>query len=113
MLTIDALKEFGADTDMGVRRCAGREALYLKLVAKIPGDKGFGALKEAIAAKDLNAAFEAAHGLKGILGNLSLTPLFENVNDMTEHLRAGEDIDYGPALQRMDADLEKLREIVG
>ena len=43
---------------------------------------------------DLDAAFEAAHALKGVLGNLGLTPLYEPVAEMTECLRSKTDKDY-------------------
>ena len=37
----------------------------------------FDALQAAIDADDLDAAFEAAYALKGVLANLSITPLYE------------------------------------
>ena len=39
MLTIDALKEYGANVDEGLGRCMGNEALYLKLVSTIPNEE--------------------------------------------------------------------------
>ncbi len=35
MLTIDDLKTYGADTDTGLARCVGNEALYLRLVKSL------------------------------------------------------------------------------
>jgi len=110
MLTIDALKQFGADTDDALTRCMGNEAFYFKLIGKVVEDKNFKALEEAIAEKDLDAAFEAAHSLKGVLGNLSLTPIFEPVNEITELLRNRSDIDYTPYLQKIS---EKRDELIG
>ena len=55
----------------------------------------------AIGAGDLDAAFEAAHALKGVLGNLSLTPAYEKVSEMTELLRARTQMDYGPLLAQV------------
>ena len=34
MLTIDALREFGADVDDGLARCMNNESFYLMLVRK-------------------------------------------------------------------------------
>ena len=48
MLTIDALKELGADIVNGVARCAGDEGFYLKMVAMSLGDDSFEKLKEAV-----------------------------------------------------------------
>ncbi len=73
-------------------------------------DKNFGKLNEAIGQNDKKAAFEAAHALKGMLGNLSLTPLVDPVTEITELLRAEKDADY-PALcaALADARAELLR----
>ena len=94
MLSIDVLRRFGANVDEGLGRCMGNEALYLKLVATIPGEKNFGKLSESIQNNDLDGAFEAAHALKGVLGNLSLTNMYDKVADITELLRARTEMDY-------------------
>ena len=110
MLTIEGLKQFGANTDEGLNRCMGNEAFYFKLIGKVVDDKNFSTLEEAIAAKDLDAAFEAAHSLKGVLGNLALTPIYEPVYEATELLRSRSDVDYGPYLKTI---AEKRAELAG
>ena len=65
-------------------------------------------LQDAIDNKDLKAAFEAAHALKGVLGNLSLTPLYTPVVEITELLRSNTDMDYKSLL---DTILEKRDEL--
>ena len=94
MLTIDALRAFGANVDEGLHRCMENEAFYLRLVPMAAKDAGFDKLSAAIAAGDLDAAFEAAHALKGVLGNLALTPLYTSVSELTELLRARAEADY-------------------
>ena len=42
-----------------------------------------------MAAKDVKAAFEAAHKLKGVSANMGITPVNDIVNDLVEELRAG------------------------
>ncbi|MCR5097325.1 MAG: Hpt domain-containing protein [Lachnospiraceae bacterium] len=111
MLTVDALREYGANVDEGIARCAGKEELYLKLVGRIPADKNFAALPEALDSGDLDAAFEAAHGLKGVLANLSLTPVLEPVTRITESLRHREDRDYSADLSEMAEAKKKLDEL--
>ena len=110
MLTIDALKKFGANTDDGLSRCMGNEAFYFKLIGKVIEDKNFQALEEAVAAKDMEKAFEAAHSLKGVLGNLALTPIYEPVYEITELLRERRDIDYSQYLKTIS---EKRLELAG
>ena len=113
MLTIDKLNDFGADTKEGLARCMGNEALYLRLTATVADLPDFERLSERIGERDLKGAFEAAHALKGVLGNLSLTPLYEIVCEITELLRAQTDTDYMPYLARiaaLRADLKALAE---
>ena len=109
MITIEKLNTFGANTAEGLARCFGNEALYLKLVATIPGEANFDKLKDSLAAKDLKAAFEAAHALKGVFGNLSLPPLYTKVAEITELLRSGTDMDYSSLL----ADILDKKEVLG
>ena len=108
MLTIEGLKNFGANTDEGLQRCFGNEALYLRLVKTIAGEKHFGMLKDALDAHDLTGAFEAVHALKGVLGNLSLTPMYDLSVEMTEHLRVKEEANCQELLEKM---LEKKAEL--
>lgn len=111
MLTIDKLRTFGANVDEGLARCVGMEALYLKLVNSIFKEPAFERLEKGIRAGNLDEAFEAAHALKGVLGNLSLTPLYEPVAELTEKLRNRTPGDYEPALKEIldkKAELEAL-----
>ena len=109
MITIDELKQFGANTDEGVARCMGNEEFYLKLVSTVPGQKEFTVLSDKIAEGDLSAAFEAAHALKGVLGNLSLTPLYDKVCEITELLRVKTDTDYSELLKQISDLKEELK----
>ena len=109
MITIDGLKEFGADADTALKRCMNNEDFYLKQVNKALKDTSFERLKECIGANDLDGAFEMAHALKGVWANLGLTPLCEPVAEMTEHLRKKTDRDYSGYIDMMDIQLGALR----
>ena len=111
MLTVDGLREFGADVDSGLARCMKNEAFYLKLVGKAVDEAAFGKLEDAIAAGDLDAAFEAAHSLKGVAGNLSLTPIYEPVAKITEYLRSRTDMDYTELMDRIRSQRERLAKL--
>jgi len=108
MLTIDTLKEYGANVEEGLGRCMGKEELYLRLISTIPSEKSFDLLKDSIEAGDLGAAFEAAHALKGITGNLALTPLYDPIVEITELLRARKEMDYTELLSTILDRKEKL-----
>ena len=86
-MTLDALRAFGANTAEGLGRCLNDEPFYLELVAMALADGNFDALKAAMDAGDARAAFMAAHALKGSVGNVALTPLYEPICALTELLR--------------------------
>ena len=88
MLTIEKLNAYGANTGEGVERCLGSEDFYLELVGSVLEDGDPVPLRQALEAKDADAAFELAHALKGIYANLSLTPLLTPVSALTEILRS-------------------------
>lgn len=94
MLTLSSLEELGVNTREGMERCLNNEQFYLRLVKKSTEDENCEKLRDALEKNDLDAAFTLAHTLKGVYGNLALTPLFEIVNEMTELLRARTQTDY-------------------
>ena len=109
MLTIETLKTFGANTQEGLGRCLNNEAMYLRFVNMALDDANFDRLAAAIQADDRKAAFEAAHAIKGVMGNLALTPIYTAASEMTELLRAGKDADYPAYLEQILRQREELR----
>lgn len=101
MLTVEALRAFGADIEDGLMRCMNNEAMYLRLVDMALHDANFDRLVSALKAEDKKTAFEAVHAIKGVTANLSLTPLYETASEMTELLRTGADADYEGLLERL------------
>ena len=108
MLTVSALKELGANTDEGMARCLNNESFYLRMVTMGLQDGSFAKLEEAVNSGNLDAGFEAAHALKGVMGNLSLTQVYEPLNEITEMLRRREQADYQPLLKKILAEKEKI-----
>ena len=92
MITIENLKTYGADVATGLARCMNNEGFYLRLVNMELNDANFARLTEALDKGDAHEAFEAAHALKGALGNLAWTPLYAPVSELTERLRHADDI---------------------
>ena len=111
-MIIDDLKAYGVDTDTALKRCVNNEALFLKLIKKVPEMGEFDRLKESIASKDLESAFSYAHAIKGNVSNLEITPIKDPVSEMTELLRAREDVDYTPYITKMDEGLEGLKKVL-
>ena len=80
MLTIDSLRAYGANVEEGLARCMNMEPFYLKVVGMVKDDVdgSFARLKAAMAERDPEKTFEAAHALKGSTGNVALTPVFQH-----------------------------------
>lgn len=114
MITIEKLIAYGADTKTGLARCMGNEGFYLRLVGMEMADPNFARLEKAAAEGETRAAFEAAHALKGAVGNLALTPLYDPLCEVTELLRnATGPVDTGdliPAIRRALDELKALAE---
>ena len=108
MITIEKLKSYGADVDEGLRRCLNDESFYLSLVSSVIPDKRLNELKETIENGNLEAAFEIAHSLKGMYGNISITPIYEPVCEITELLRSKTETDYTDLLSEALSQKEKL-----
>ena len=108
-MTLDDLIAFGANVDEGMQRCMNNEAFYLGLVESVKSEANFDALQAAIDAGDLDAAFEAAHALKGVLANLAITPLYEPANQICELLRAKEEADYPTLVAALMGKLEEFK----
>ena len=111
MITMDALKEFGAKTDDGLARCLGEESFYLMLVESALNDEQIKTLIDQIQKGDLDSAFETAHALKGIYANLSLTPLYDIVFEITENLRARKQVDYAPQTDKLLSCMHELMKL--
>ena len=112
MLTIKKLAEYGADVKAGLNLCMNSEDFYLRMVSMVVAEQSFADLKKALEENDLDAAFQAAHALKGVTGNLSLTPLYNKVAEITELLRAKTQMDYSELLNAILSEKEKLEKLI-
>ena len=63
------------------------EPFYEKMLRKLPENTAIVRLRGAFDAQDVNAAFEAAHELKGLYATLGLTPAYELCCAIVEVLR--------------------------
>ena len=111
MITVEKLKDFGCNVEEGLQRCMNNKDFYLMLVNKSMKDEQVVELRTAIEAKDYKKGFEIAHSMKGVYGNLSITPLFIAMQEITEPLRNNNDIDYEPLLLKVEKLYAELKEL--
>lgn len=99
---------YGADYQSTMNRFMGNEALYLRLLDMLFQDTNLQRLGDALDTNDLPGAFAAAHTLKGVVGNMGLTPLYNAVCAVVEPLRKREQRDDYPALYHaVQAEFQK------
>ena len=93
------LEENGADVEATLKRFMGNDAIYQKFLGKFPADPNYANLGSNIEAGAFEEAYKCAHALKGVVGNLGLTPIFNKVSDLVEELRnkAAEEVDAARA----------------
>ncbi|MCB6200470.1 Hpt domain-containing protein [Extibacter muris] len=91
-------EEYGADYAGAMGRFMNNEGLYVRLLGMLFQDDNLENLGAALEMNDLGTAFEAAHTLKGVVGNLGLTPLYQALEKLVEPLRAGKKREDYPAL---------------
>lgn len=96
---------------------AGRlrtEERIKKFVLKVLNDKSYDLLMTSMESRNIEEAFRAAHTIKGVCQNLSLTRLYESASDLSEILRDrheyGEDIE--PALEKVKEDYAQMTECI-
>lgn len=85
------LEQAECDVRGALERFLDDKDLYEQFYKQLLFDDNFNLLGKAIEDGLLTEAFEHAHMLKGVIGNMGLTPLFETTCDIVEPLRIGSD----------------------
>ena len=107
-MTLDDLRAWGAKADEGLARCMNNEGFYLRFIERMKTEAQFGQLEDALAAGNWHEAFETSHALKGALGNLSLTPLYDPMVELCDLLRSEEPVDYAELLSTIKEEYAKF-----
>ena len=88
----------GINYEEGVARFVGSAEMYERFLGEFLKDSTFAALEEAMAKKDVKEAFQQAHTLKGLTGNLSLDRLYKKLIVLTDALRGEGDLPLAESL---------------
>ncbi|MCM1329134.1 MAG: hypothetical protein NC253_06795 [Ruminococcus sp.] len=89
MSKIDELRELGVNIDEALDRFMGNSALYERMLGKLTAAVRDVQVLPAFEEGDHTKALENAHALKGVTGNLSITPLYKGYTEIVDELRAG------------------------
>ncbi len=83
------LKEKGNDTEGALNRFSADENLYLSLLPYAIEEKTYKELGFSLEEGNKKDSFEYAHNLKGMLGNMGLTKMYDAICLIVERLRKG------------------------
>ena len=108
MITLDALRAYGANVDEGLQRCMNMEAFYLRMIGMAKDSLKVDELKAALDGGDWDTAFELAHGMKGALLNVALTPIARPMAELSDALKAQKDMDYGPLMDEIVRERDRF-----
>lgn len=112
MLSIDALRAFGANVEEGVARCMGNEAFYLRMVTMASDDKYLKQIQKGFAENDMALAYEGAHGMKGVMANLAITPVLTPAAELSDSLKVRKEMDYAPLLAETEKKFAEFSALV-
>ncbi len=90
MSLTEEMKKYGANITEAMERFMGNEAIYEKMLKKFPAAVESHQVAEYIKKGDNKTAVANAHTLKGVTGNLSITPLYNAYVEIVNLLRAEE-----------------------
>ena len=80
------------------------DILIAKLLGKFIANNSCDQLISAYENKNYREVFTASHALKGVAGNLALTPLFDLASSITEATRNSDDVN-------IDKEVDELKKI--
>lgn len=83
----EQLETLRVQYDEVLGRFLGKEDFYLRMLKKFLDDKNFEGLEQTVAEKNWPEAFNYAHTVKGLCGNLGLDGIMKYVVPLTEELR--------------------------
>jgi type II secretory pathway predicted ATPase ExeA len=88
MSLLDELQTLGVDTDDALKRFMNNSSLYERMLKKLPKNVESLEVMPYLQSGDYAKALENAHTLKGVMGNLSIAPLYQAYTDAVALLRA-------------------------
>ncbi len=99
----EQMRAAGGNIEGALGRLMNNEKLYVRLLGKFKADANYQGLKDAVAQQQYEDAFNYAHALKGVAGNLGLDSLMNADIVIVEKLRSQN-------YEGLDADVVALTE---
>ncbi len=112
----ERLVSAGVDLDGALERFMGNEKLYMNFLRKFNDNPNFTELEKVFAQNDWEQARTISHNLKGVIGSLGFTHLYELICTQLSMLSHGENASAAALMEEIMPErqrlLETTREIV-
>ena len=108
MSLLTELEELEVDVQDGLKRFVNNAALYEKMLKKFPAAAEDLPVLVHFESGNMDGALANAHTLKGMTGNLSLTPLYKAYTEIVALLRANDPAQAKKLLEEIIPVQEKL-----
>lgn len=97
------LEENGVDVDTTLKRFMGKESLFMKFIVKFADDESCKGIRTGLENRDAQVIFERAHSLKGVAGNLGITPVYTLAAEIADLFRGKQEAE--------EAELDQAKEL--
>lgn len=113
MSLFEELKDLGVNVDEGLERVMGDAPLYEMMLGMFIDSVNGNPIEMAdFDADSVDTLTERVHALKGLTGNLSITPLFTGYVKMLELLRGGHPKEAGEEYERILPDQNAILDCI-
>ena len=106
------LCEAGISVEEALERFMGNEMLLERFLKKFAEDTNYEKLLQAMEEQDQTKAFESAHTLKGVCGNLSMKELYRLLEQQVDLLRNGDLTGAQELMPALTQAYEKIRLVI-
>ena len=107
------LVKVGVDVNQALICLYNDKEFYEEMLDKFRKDTQYSLMLQAFEAGDASLAFQHAHSLKGIAGNLSFVKLYSGLEVLVEELRHGDLNRAGETLPEVRKAYEDIMEALG
>lgn len=107
------LQDAGIDYEDGLRRCAGNDTLYERLLGMFAQDANYVESLEAFDQQNWDEFFSHMHEIKGMSSNLSMTNVYADAAEIVALLRAQDYDAIAPVIDRLKVSYAAAVEAIG
>ncbi len=112
-MDIAKLRDAGIDYEDGLRRCAGNDTLYERLLGMFAQDTNYAESLEAFGRQDWDELFSHMHEIKGMSSNLSMTDVYADAAEIVALLRSQDYAAIAPVIDRLKVSYARAIDAIG